>query len=351
MKHIKNITSHHLFLPLFTLGFLLIFNGIFVDNFFKLQFLNGQLFGRPVDILNRSSILIVLSLGMTFVVATAGIDISQGSVMAISGAVATFLIGGSIDGVSRYPLPVAILAALVVCAFIGMLNGLMISKLNIQPRIATLIFLTAGRGIAMLVTKGQNITVYNKAFSYIGSTIPGSILPTTLFIALFMIVLVVLIIKKTSLGLFIQSVGINKEASKYTGIKVASIIFMVYVFSSICAGIAGIMEASLISASDPNNAGMNMEMDAILAVSLGGTLLQGGRFFIGGSVIGAITIQTLTTTLYALGISSEQLPVFKAIIVIIICLFQSEKFRLMFKNRKVLKFKKKQQASEVQSYV
>ena len=110
------------------------------------------------------------------------------------------------------------------------------------------------------------------------------------------------------MGLFVQAVGINANAARRTGLKVSSIIFMVYVFSGICAGIAGLMESSMIAAADPNNAGLNMEMDAILSVALGGTL-------------------------YALGVSSEQLPVYKALVVILICLLQSEKFKGVLEKR------------------
>ena len=241
---------------------------------------------------------------MTFVIATGGIDISQGSVIAISGAICCSLIGGAGDGTANMPLLPACLIAVLVCALCGVWNGFLVSKLKIQPMVATLILLTAGRGIAMLITKGQNVTVYYEPFTYIGTTIPGSPLPTTIFIAALMVLFVVLIQKKTSVGLFVQAVGINANAARRTGLKVSSIIFMVYVFSGICAGIA-----------------------------LGGTLLSGGKFYIGGSIIGAITIQTMTTTLYALGVSSEQLPVYKALVVILICLLQSEKFKGVLEKR------------------
>lgn len=331
MIKIKKLTSHYLFLPVFALVLLLVFNAFFTPGFFKIQFQNGELFGRMVDIFNRASILVILALGMTLVIATGGIDISQGSVIAISGAICCTLIGGSADGTAKVPLLLACIAAITACAVLGAWNGFLVSKLKVQPMIATLILLTAGRGIAMLLTKGQNITVYYKPFSYIGNTIPGSILPTTIFIAIAMVLLVLVIMKKTSIGMLIQSVGINPTASYYTGIKVTMIVFMVYVFSGVCAGIAGLMDSSMIAAADPNNAGLNMELDAILAVALGGTQLSGGKFYISGSIIGAITIQTLTTTLYAIGVSSEQLPVYKAIVVILICLLQSEPFKALFK--------------------
>ncbi len=333
MRNFKKLTAHHLFLPMFALMLLLVFNAFATPGFFSIQIQNGQLFGRIIDILNRASILVILSMGMTFVIATGGIDISQGSVIAISGAVCCSLIGGAGDGTARMPLLLACVIAVAVCGVCGVWNGFLVSKLKIQPMVATLILMTAGRGIAMLITKGQNITVYYKPFTYIGNTIPGSPLPTTIFIAAITVLLVVLIQKKTSVGMFVQAVGINSEASHRTGLKVTAIIFMVYVFSGMCAGIAGLMESSMIAAADPNNAGLNMELDAILAVALGGTMLTGGKFYIGGSVIGAITIQTLTTTLYALGISSEQLPVCKAFVVILICLMQSERFKKMVASR------------------
>ena len=336
MAKIKKILNHHMFLPIFSLTLLVIFNGIFVPGFFEISFVNGQFFGRIIDIINRSSILIVLSLGMTFVIATRGTDISQGSVIAISGAIVCTLIGS--DFAAKMPMALAMLLAVIVGGICGLWNGFLVSKLKIQPLVATLILMTAGRGIAMLITEGQNVPVYYKPFSYIAGVIPGSVLPTTIFIAILMIILVVIVLKRTSVGLYIQSVGINKNASKYTGIKVSSVIMLAYIFSGICAGIAGLMESSMINAADPNNAGLNMELDAILSVALGGTLLSGGKFYISGSIIGAITIQTLTTTLYAMGISSEQLPVFKAIVVIIICLLQSEEFRELFskKDKKAL---------------
>jgi len=335
METLKKITASPLFLPLFALAVLLIFNIIFVDGFLTIEMTDdGRLYGRLIDILNRSSSLIILSLGMTFVIATSGIDISVGSVIAISSAVCCTLIGGSGDGTAEYPMILAMLAAVLEGVLCGVWNGLLVAKFKIQPVVATLILMTAGRGIAQLITEGQIITVYYKPFAYIGSSIPGNILPTTIFIAIAMILLVTFIIKKTSIGLFVQSVGINSTASRFTGINVTFVIFLVYAFSGFCAGVSGLIESSLIRAADANNAGLNMEMDAILAVALGGTLLSGGKFNIGGSVIGAITIQTLTTTMYALGVSSEQLPVIKAVAVIILCLMQSSKFRIMFNNWK-----------------
>ena len=335
MDKLKKFKSSSIFLPLVALAILVIFNIIFVPGFLDVEITqDGRLYGRVFDILNRSSSLIILSLGMTFVIATAGIDISVGAVVAISGAVCCSLIGGRGDGVAEYPMIVAMIAAVAAGVICGMWNGFLVAKIKIQPMVVTLILMVAGRGIAQLLTEGQIITVYYAPFSYIGGNIPGNIIPSPIIIAILMIALVVFILKKTSLGLFIQSVGINPTASRYAGINVALIIFLVYAFSGFCAGVSGLIESSLIRAADANNAGLNMEMDAILAVALGGTLLSGGKFYIGGSIIGAITIQTLTTTMYAMGVASDQLPVVKAIVVIILCLIQSKHFREIFNNSK-----------------
>ena len=331
MGKLREFTSSSLFLPIVALLVLLVFNAIFVDGFLSIQMTeDGRLYGRLIDILNRSSSLIILSLGMTFVIATSGIDISVGAVVAISAAVVCTLIGGRGDGIPEHPMVLAMLAAVGVGILCGIWNGLLVAKFKIQAVVATLILMTAGRGIAQLLTEGQIITVYYKPFSYISVTLPGNILPTNIFIAAAMVLIVVFLMKKTSIGLFVQSVGINPTASRFAGINVTLVIFLVYAFSGFCAGVSGLVESSLIRAADANNAGLNMEMDAILAVALGGTLLSGGKFYIGGSVIGAITIQTLTTTMYALGVSADQLPVVKAIAVVIICLIQSKKAQEMF---------------------
>ena len=335
MEKFKEFMSSSLFLPVVALGTLLIFNTIFVDGFLTIQLTeDGRLYGRLIDILNRSSSLIILSLGMTFVIATSGIDISVGAVVAISAAMACTIIGGRGDGVAENPMILAILASIGIGVLCGLWNGLLVAKFKIQAVVATLILMTAGRGIAQLMTEGQIITVYYKPFSYIAGVIPGNILPTNIFIALAMVLLVVFLMKKTSIGLFVQSVGINPTASRFAGINVTMVLFLVYAFSGFCAGVSGLIESSLIRAADANNAGLNMEMDAILAVALGGTLLSGGKFYIGGSVIGAITIQTLTTTMYALGVSADQLPVVKAIAVIVICLIQSKRCQELFNKWK-----------------
>ncbi len=340
MDMLKKFSHSSLALPLVALALLLLFNAVFVNDFFKIEVMeNGNLYGRPIDILYRASSLIILALGMTFVIATGGVDISVGAVCAISAASCCVILGGDISGVPHYPFAVAILAGIGAGVLAGMWNGLLVAKFKIQAMVATLILLTAGRGIAQLLTDGQIITVYYKPFAYIGGNIPGVPLPTALLIALCMVILVLILNAKTSIGMFIQSVGINQVASKYAGINVTLVLFCVYIFSGFCAGTAGLIEGSLIRAADANNCGLNMEMDAILSVTLGGTLMIGGRYYIGGTIIGAITIQTLTTTMYAVGVSSDRLPAVKAVVILLIIVFQSEKFKQMYRDYRLKRSK------------
>ena len=146
------------------------------------------------------------------------------------------------------------------------------------------------------------------------------------------VVLTYLLLKKTALGMYIQAVGINERASRLVGLKSTKIIWLAYAFCGLCAGIAGLVASSRIYSADANNIGLNMELDAIAAVALGGNSLGGGKFSLLGSVIGAYTIQALTTTLYAMSVPSDQIPVYKAIVVILIVAVQSEELRKLKKR-------------------
>ena len=331
---------HPLLRPLAALAALLLLDLLLVPGFFRLDIKDGHLYGALVDIVNRAAPLMLAALGMTLVIATRGVDISVGAVVAISGAVAAILIGGKmvvIDGVSQYvsnvPMWWALAAAIGAALLCGAWNGLLVAVLGLQPIIATLILMVAGRGLAQLLTDGQIVTVYYKPFFFIGGGYLFG-LPFSLYIALVMFALLTWLMKKTALGLFIQSVGINPVASRLAGIRTAALIFFVYIFCSFCAGLAGLMVASNIKSADANNAGLLLELDAILAVTLGGTSLAGGRFSLVGSVIGALIIQTLTYTIYSLGVPPEVNMVVKAIVVFLVCLSQSPQFRRIFTSDK-----------------
>jgi len=329
----QRVAAHRLLWPVLTLVLLLAVNAIFNPGFWHLQWRDGHLYGSLIDILNRASPLALVALGMTLVIATRGIDISVGAVVAIAAATAALLIGGELvvkDGVqshvSRVPMGLAILAALALSALCGLWNGLLVARVGMQPIIATLILMVAGRGIAQLLTGGQIITVYYAPFFFLGN---GFLLglPFAVFIAAAVWAALDLLMTRTALGLFIQAIGINPAAARVAGLPQRLITVAVYVFCGVCAGAAGLVISSNVKSADGNNAGMLMELDAILAVTLGGTLLTGGRFSLAGSVLGALIIQTLTSTIYSIGVPPEINMVVKAGVVFVVMLLQSAEFR------------------------
>ena len=327
--NIKKLTSQRLFLPIFCLALVLLVNVMTTPDFFAVSVRDGVLYGYIIDIINRASELVILAIGMTLVVsASAGTDISVGAIMAVSAAVCCNLLTGGERAATEYacPLILGFLAALVIGALIGCFNGVLVAKLKIQPMVATLIMFTAGRGIAQLITDGQITYVRVESYKELGSFLPHVPVPTPFIVAMLMVILTSLILKKTALGLYIQSVGINAKASRLVGIKSTMIVFLTYAFCGICSGLAGMIASSRIYSADANNIGLNMELDAILAVAIGGNSLGGGKFSLAGSIIGAYTIQALTTTLYAMHVSSDQVPVYKAIVVVIIVALQSPGF-------------------------
>jgi ribose/xylose/arabinose/galactoside ABC-type transport system permease subunit len=324
--------------PLAALAILLLIDLVMIPGFFHLEIKDGHLYGSVIDIVNRAAPLMLTALGMTLVIATRGIDISVGAVVALSGTVAAMLIGGTMvinNGVPEYvsniPMVWALCAAMGAALLCGAWNGLLVAKLGLQPIVATLILMVAGRGLAQLLTDGQIVTVYYKPFFFLGS---GYLLglPFSLFIVAMVFIVTALLMRKTALGLFIQSVGINPVAARLAGVRTAALIFFVYLFCSACAGLAGLMVSANIKSADANNAGLLLELDAILAVTLGGTSLGGGKFSLVGSMIGALIIQTLTYTIYSLGVPPEVNMVVKAVVVFLVCLSQSDEFKQMFKR-------------------
>jgi simple sugar transport system permease protein len=223
-------------------------------------------------------------------------------------------------------MPLAIVCALLAALACGLWNGLLVSRIGLQPIIATLILMVAGRGIAQLLTGGQIVTVYYAPYFFIGSGYLWG-LPFALFIALLVFGLVQLAVTRTALGLFIQAIGINPAAARLAGVRERLISVCVYAFCGVTAGIAGLIISSNVKSADGNNAGNLMELDAILAVTLGGTLLSGGRFSLAGSLVGALIIQTLTSTIYSIGVPPEINLVVKASVVFVVMLLQSAEFR------------------------
>lgn len=322
--------------PVAALAGILLFNFFFTPGFFHIEMKDGRFFGSLVDIANRAAPVMLLATGMTLVFATGGVDLSVGAIMAISGAVAATIIRPDyVKGILEYgemqPLILVVTIPLLISLLSGLWNGLLVAYIGIQPIIATLILMVAGRGIAQLVTQGQIVVFIHEPFQYIGS---GFLLglPFPIILVLLTVTSTYLLTRKTGLGIFIEAIGANSVASRFMGIRAQQIKLAVYVFSGLCAGIAGLIVCADIKAADANNAGLFLELDAIAAVIIGGTI-WGGRFTLLGSIVGTLIIQSLTTTILTRGIAPEVTLVFKAVVIIMVALIQSEKFRKVFTRR------------------
>ncbi|GAA2182517.1 ABC transporter permease [Brooklawnia cerclae] len=293
----------------------------------------GYLSGNVLDILRAAAPIMLIAVGMTLVVATAGIDLSVGSVMVASGAVAMqFLAGVNTPGSAGAALG-AVLLALAVGAAMGLLSGVLVAYVGLQPFITTLVMMMAGRGLAKVITGGNNTKASNDAFSWIAN---GRVLgfPVVFVIAVVVVVLVALVIRWTALGMMIEAIGINANAARMAGIKPRGLLVTVYTVSGLLAAGAGMMSVASVMTVDVSQTGNGLEMDAILALVVGGTSLAGGKFHIGGSVVGALMITTLDKTVKFLGIASSATPAFKAAVIIILCLLQSERVRNLLLRRR-----------------
>ncbi len=303
--------------PAAGLALLLAFNFFFVPGFFDISVRDGRLYGSLIDVLDRGAPVLITSLGMTLVIATAGVDLSVGAVLAVAGALAAVLITQSPLG-----LGLVLAATLLAAAAAGAWNGLLVAVLGVQPIVATLVLMVAGRGIAQLLTDGQIVTFTHAGLAFLGS---GYVLglPFGVVLAAVLCVAMALLFRVTALRLMVEAIGDNPTASRYAGVPVASVKLLCYTICGLMAGVAGLLVAADIRAADANNAGLYIELDAILAVVVGGTALTGGRFFIAGTVLGAVFIQTLTTTILTYGVPVEYTLIVKAVTVLIVCLAQS----------------------------
>ncbi|MFF5701418.1 ABC transporter permease [Streptomyces sp. NPDC012794] len=322
----RRLAGHRLLWPTLVLLALLLGNLAFHHDFFSVRVRDGHLYGSLVDILQFGAPLTLVALGMTLVIATRGIDLSVGSTVAIAAAVACAHISTAARPGSVATMLTAVALALGVALVLGLANGFLVSGLGVQPIVATLILMVAGRGVAQLITDGQIITVSSGPYKMIGGGY-WLTLPFAVLLAAALVALTAFVTRRTALGMLIESVGGNPAASRLVGIRAGGLLALVYVFSALCAAVAGLMISSNVSSADGNNAGLWIELDAILAVVVGGTALTGGRFSLGGTVLGALIIQTLSTTVYTLGVPPETTLVFKAFVVIVVCLVQSPVFR------------------------
>ena len=321
--------SQRLLPQLIALTVILVLIWLVFPGFFSMEIQNGRLYGSLIDILNRGAPVALLAVGMTVVIATKGIDLSVGAVMAICGAVA------AASSVRGDPLIVTLLLALGTGLICGVWNGFLVSILNIQPIIATLVLMVAGRGIAQLVTEGAILTFNDPGLIFIGSgAFVGLPMPVVIWLAFG--IAVALLVRRTALGMLIEAVGINRRASTLSGIQTPLLLMAAYMLSGLCAAIAGLIVTADIKGADANNAGLWLELDAILAVVVGGTSLLGGRFSIIASLAGAMIIQAVNTGILLSGFPPEFNLIIKAAIIVIILVIQSPRVRagMTFLSRK-----------------
>jgi simple sugar transport system permease protein len=283
--------------------------------FFELRMQDDRLFGSLIDVLNRGAPVALLSLGMVLVIATRGIDLSVGAVMAIAGAIAASL-------ADSHGLPVVLAAALGAGLLCGLWNGLLVAVFGIQPIIATLILMVAGRGIAQLITQGRIVTFTSPDLGWFGT---GATLafPAPVVIAAGMLILTCAMVRGSALGLLIEATGGNARASELAGVGTRLMILSVYAWCGLCAALAGVVSAADIMGADANNAGLWLELDAILAVVVGGTSLFGGRFSLVLALTGALIIQAMNTGILLSGYPPELNLLVKAAVVLAVLLLQS----------------------------
>lgn len=339
---LKRIRENRLFWPLVAWAIILVFDAIFSPGFFKIGILDGHLYGNLIDVINDGAPLMLVAIGMTMVIATGGVDLSVGAVIAISAAMGAVLINPQLGNklitndiltkdATNTPLWLIVVADLAAGTLCGLWNGLLVSRARIQPMVATLILMVAGRGIAQLITNGQIMTIYYTPYFWFGN---GFILglPVSLYIVAVVAILAWVLVRKTSIGLFVESVGINSKSAFYSGINEKNIRLLAYAFCGFCGAIAGLILSSYVHSCDANNIGLGYELDAILAVVMGGTLMSGGRFSLFASMVGALVIWTFTITVYTFGVPAAALMAAKAVLVLLVILLYSDYTR-RFMNR------------------
>lgn len=340
------IVKKQIFIPIAALLLLALFNLIADPSFFKITL--GQnsagdpvLWGYLMTILDYGSELAILAIGMTLVTsACGGQDISVGAAIAISGSVVLKVLCGSNSRPEELqaPIIVAFLVSCVVAMLFGAFNGTLVAVFKIQPMVATLILFTAGRSIAAWINNNELPIVKDATFTYFGGFIPGIPIPTPVFIAIGCMILIALAQRFTNLGLYTQSVGANDRSARLNGLNPAWIKFLSFVILGLCVAVAGFIKVSRLSTINYSVVAKDIEMDAILAVALGGNALSGGKFRMSASIIGAYVIQLLTTTLYKFKVQSDALSAYKAVVVIILVVISSpivkEKMSDLFKKLK-----------------
>lgn len=334
------LVRHPLFIPIAALLLLAIFNLINNPSFYKVTLENNSagepvLLGQLITILDSGSELAILAIGMTLVTAaTGGQDISVGATMTISGCVAIRMmygLGATAENM-QMPFIAAFLISCVVAMLCGAFNGVLVAYFKIQPMVATLILYTAGRSIAAWIHSNANLNVKDSSFMVFGGYIPGFPVPTPIIITLVCAILMTLVLRFTNLKLYTQAVGINESSSRLNGLNSSLIKVITFVILGVCVAVAGLISASRSGGVTYSVLAKDIEMDAILAVALGGNALSGGKFSMGASILGAYAIQFLETTLTALKVPSTTVPAYKAMVVILLVIISAPTVRKWFSD-------------------
>jgi len=318
-------------IPLGALVILILFNLIADPSFFAITSSvnsagNPVLLGYLITILSNGSELAILAIGMALVTAASGgQDISVGATMAIAGSVMFRILCGANAAYTtpQAPIILAFLAAVVVAMLLGAFNGVLVAYVNIPPMVATLILYTAGRSIAAWINLNKLPILEDPVFSAFGTYIPGIPIPTPFFVAVFCVIIALLLLKFTTLGTYVQAVGINESSSRLNGINPKLMKFLTFVLLGVCVAVAALVRSSRLGTINYSTFAKDIEMDAILAVALGGNSLGGGKFNLLSAVLGAYIIQFLATTLIKFHVPSEALPAYKAVVVIILVVISS----------------------------
>ena len=338
------IVRNQLFIPLVALFLLVIFNLATDPGFFKIALEpnsdgNLVLSGNLITMIDYASELVILAIGMTLVTsASGGQDISVGATIAIAGSTVLRIVKTQSPDISNGRFAEIIIGSFLLCvlvsAIFGAFNGALVAFFKIQPMVATLILFTAGRSIAAWINNNDNISITDKRFSYFGNFIPGIAVPTPVFITIICLIIIAIVLKVTNLRLYSQSVGINASSSRLNGINPKMIKLLTFVILGICVAVCGFIKVSRTSSITYSVIANNIEMDAILAVALGGNNLGGGKFNLTASVLGAYVIQFLTTTLFRMKVSSSAISAYKAIVVILLIIMSSPFIRKKLADRK-----------------
>lgn len=344
----SHLKINQLIIPLVALLILVVANLIVDPGFFRITLKIDSagypvLHGNIISILDNGSELAILAIGMTLVTAaTGGQDISVGAAVAIAGSAAMRVLCGA-NGAStpQHSLLLAFVVALIASILCGAFNGTLVAFFKIPPMVATLILYTAGRSIASWINNSRNLSLLDDKFAAIGTHIPGVPIPTPIFIAILCFICIALVLRFTALRTYIQAVGINEKSSRLNGINPILVKFATFVILGVCVAVVGYIKISRSGTIAYASVAKDIEMDAILAVALGGNALSGGKFNLPASIMGAYIIQFLTITLYSFNVAAVSLPAYKAVVVIILVVMSApavrERISAIQKKRAVAK--------------